>query len=85
MVISPRTRTWSRDRALSAAAKTAAVGSYILSIGSADEETKAFIKSLEDSKTAYEDLFAAMEEQTSNVASLETLENLLDLAHSFLL
>lgn len=57
---------------------TAAVGSYILSIGSADEETKAFIESLEDSKTAYEDLSAAMEEEhASTAASLETLENLL--------
>ena len=57
---------------------TAAVGSYILSIGSADEETKAFIESLEDSKTAYEDLSAAMEEEhASTAASLAALENLL--------
>lgn len=57
---------------------TAAVGSYILSIGSADEETKAFVESLEDSKTAYEELSAAMEEEhASTAASLETLENLL--------
>lgn len=56
----------------------AAVGSYILSIGSADEETKNFIESLEESKTAYEDLSAAMEEeQASTAASLAALENLL--------
>ena len=56
----------------------AAVGSYILSIGSADEETKKFIESLEESKTAYEDLSAAMEEeQASTAASLAALENLL--------
>ena len=56
----------------------AAVGSYIASIDSAGEETKAFIESLEDSKTAYEELSAAMEEeQASTSASLAALENLL--------
>lgn len=56
----------------------AAVGTYIASISSADEETKAFVESLEDSKTAYEDLSAAMEEeQTSTAAALAALENLL--------
>lgn len=56
----------------------AAVGTYIASISSADEETKAFMESLEDSKTAYEDLSAAMEEeQASTAASLAALENLL--------
>lgn len=56
----------------------AAVGTYIASISSADEETKAFVESLEDSKAAYEDLSAAMEEeQASTSAALAALENLL--------
>lgn len=56
----------------------AAVGTYIASINSAGEETKAFVESLEESKTAYEDLSAAMEEeQASTAASLAALENLL--------
>lgn len=57
-------------------ALVAAIGTFIVSTTSADDETKEFTASLQESKTAYDDLTASMaeEQQTteSMVAALET-------------
>lgn len=64
--------------AAAAGALIAVVGSWIISATEASEQVKALTASLEESKTAYEDLSAAMEEeQVSTAAALATLENLL--------
>lgn len=66
--------------AVTAAAGTliAVVRSWLVSMTEASEQVKAFTESLEESKTAYEDLTAAVEEeQASTAASLAVLENLL--------
>lgn len=55
-----------------------AVGSYILSSQQADEETKAFKESLEETKTAYEELSDSMaEEQATTAATAAALQELL--------
>ena len=57
---------------------TAAIGSYILSIGSADEETKAFIESMQETKAAYEELSETMAaEQETAAATAASLQELL--------
>lgn len=53
-------------------ALTAAVAAFCLSIGSADEETRAFMESLEETKTAYDDLTESMEEEQKSTAALTT-------------
>lgn len=55
------------------------VGSWIASVGSADEETKAFTESLTETKTAYEELSATMEtEQATTAATAASLADLLE-------
>lgn len=55
------------------------VGSWIASVGSADEETKAFTESLTETKTAYEELSATMEtEQATTTATAASLADLLE-------
>lgn len=59
-------------------ALVAAIGTFILTLDDADEETKAFTESLQESKSAYEDLSSAMaEEQDTTAATMASLEELL--------
>ena len=51
-------------------AATAALAAFCLSIDSADAETKEFISTLEDSKTAYDELSASMAEEQKSTADL---------------
>lgn len=50
-------------------ALVAAVGAFILTMGQADEETRAFTESLKESKQAYDDLSSSMEEEQENTAA----------------
>lgn len=54
-----------------------AIGTYIAAADDADEKTKTFTDSLEDSKTAYEDMTATMEEQQASTKAVA--DSLLDL------
>lgn len=59
-------------------ALVAAVGAFIMAIGSADEETRAFTASLKESKEAYDELSSAMEEeQATTAATVSALKDLL--------
>lgn len=58
---------------------TVALGSWIASLDDADESTKAFTESLEETKTAYEELSATMaEEQATTAATADSLKSLLE-------
>lgn len=60
-------------------AATAALAAFCLSIGAADEDTRAFTESLEETKTAYEELSASMEEeQAATAATADSLKSLLE-------
>ena len=60
-------------------AATAALAAFCLSIGAADEDTRAFTESLEETKTAYEELSASMEEeQSATAATAGSLKALLE-------
>lgn len=60
-------------------ALTAAVAAFCLSIGSADAETREFVDSLKESKTAYDDLAESMEGEKKSTDDLVTaLENALE-------
>lgn len=60
-------------------AATAAIAAFCLSIGAADEDTRAFTESLEETKTAYEELSASMEEeQAATAATADSLKSLLE-------
>ena len=55
------------------------VGSWVASLDDADESTKAFTESLEETKTAYEELSATMaEEQATTAATADSLKSLLE-------
>ena len=55
------------------------VGSWVASLDDADESTKAFTESLEETKTAYEELSASMEEeQAATAATAASLRELLE-------
>lgn len=55
------------------------VGSWVASLDDADESTKAFTESLEETKTAYEELSASMEEeQAATAATADSLKSLLE-------
>lgn len=59
-------------------ALVAAIGTFILTLDSADEETKAFTESLEETKNAYDELASSMEsEQATTAATAAALEELL--------
>lgn len=58
---------------------TVALGSWVASLDDADESTKAFTESLEETKTAYEELSATMaEEQATTAATADSLKSLLE-------
>ncbi len=58
---------------------TVALGSWIASLDDADEETRAFTESLQETKTAYEELSATMaEEQATTAATADSLKSLLE-------
>lgn len=60
-------------------ALVAAIGTFILTLDSADEETKAFTESLQENKTAYEELSSSMaEEQKTTAATASSLLELLE-------
>lgn len=60
-------------------ALTAAVAAFIISINSADEDTRAFTASLQESKEAYDDLAESMaEEQQATTATADALKELLE-------
>lgn len=60
-------------------AATAALAAFCLSIGAADEDTRAFTESLEETKTAYEELSSSMEEeQAATAATADSLKSLLE-------
>lgn len=60
-------------------AATAALAAFCLSIGAADEDTRAFTESLEETKTAYEELSTSMEEeQAATAATADSLKSLLE-------
>lgn len=59
-------------------ALVAAIGTFILTLDSADEETKAFTESLEETKNAYDELASSMEsQQATTAATAAALEELL--------
>ena len=59
-------------------ALVAAIGTFIFTMGSADEETKAFTESLQQSKEAYDELSSSMaEEQDATAANAAALAELL--------
>ena len=58
---------------------TVALGSWIASLDDADEQTQAFKESLEETKTAYEELSSTMaEEQATTAATAASLRELLE-------
>lgn len=60
-------------------ALVAAIGTFIFTMGSADEETKAFTESLQQSKEAYDELSSSMaEEQDATAANAAALAELLE-------
>lgn len=64
--------------AAAAVAAVTAIGAFAVMTTSADEDTKAFTASLQETKAAYEELSATMEgQQASTAASLAALEELL--------
>lgn len=60
-------------------ALVAAIATFVLTIDDADEETRAFTESLQETKTAYEELSATMaEEQATTAATADSLKSLLE-------
>lgn len=60
-------------------ALVAAIATFVLTLDDADEETRAFTKSLQETKTAYEELSATMaEEQATTAATADSLKSLLE-------
>lgn len=60
-------------------ALVAAIGTFILTLDNADEETRAFTESLQETKSAYEELSDSMaEEQATTAATVDSLQSLLE-------
>lgn len=60
-------------------ALVAAIATFVLTLDDADEETRAFTESLQETKTAYEELSATMaEEQATTAATADSLKSLLE-------
>lgn len=60
-------------------ALVAAIGTFILTLDNADEETRAFTESLQETKSAYEELSDSMaEEQATTAATADSLQSLLE-------